>query len=162
MIFYQQLESSKWKFHLALKGPRNKFRLLTTKSQGTKTKLRWQANILLNLMSRLNSLLLSHHIFRSLIGLLRRIIELGHSDITMEASATTTKMAVPREGHLKAALQIFAFLTRSKHKSLIVFNPTIPDTTNLLLTRNIGLQLNMVTARKFCLMHHLPQDDLAS
>ena len=64
--------------------------------------------------------------FQSLIGIMRWIVELGRADLVMETSALASMMALPREGHLKALLQIFAFL-KNKHNSLMVFDPTVPD-----------------------------------
>ncbi len=54
-------------------------------------------------------------------------MELGRSDIAMETSAlASSMMALPREGHLKAIFQMFAFL-KTKHNGVMVFDPTEPD-----------------------------------
>lgn len=44
----------------------------------------------------------------------------------METSALASMMAMPRQGHLKAALHMFAFL-KCKHNAVMVFDPTVPD-----------------------------------
>ena len=64
--------------------------------------------------------------FQSLIGILRWIVELGRADITMETSALASMMALPREGHLREALHMFAFL-KNKHNGVMVFDPSEPD-----------------------------------
>jgi hypothetical protein len=63
--------------------------------------------------------------FQSLIGVLRWIVELGRGDICTEVSAMASMMAMPREGHLKALFQMFAFL-KGKHNGVMVFDPTYP------------------------------------
>ena len=50
--------------------------------------------------------------YQSVIGVLRWIIETGRLDITTEVSMLAAHMAAPREGHLKAALQVFAYLKK--------------------------------------------------
>ena len=72
---------------------------------------------------------LPHHkasYYRSLIGILRWIVELGRADIVMETSAMASMMALPREGHLKTVFQMFAFI-KHKHNGVMVFDPSEPD-----------------------------------
>ena len=64
--------------------------------------------------------------YQSLIGILWWILELGRADITMETSAMTSMMALPRIGHLTTVLQMFAFL-KHKHNGVMVFDPSEPD-----------------------------------
>ena len=64
--------------------------------------------------------------YQSLIGILRWIVELGRADVCMETSAMASMMALPREGHLKTLLHMFAFL-KIKHNGVMVFDPTEPD-----------------------------------
>ena len=64
--------------------------------------------------------------YQSLIGILRWIVELGRIDICMETSALASMMAMLREGHLKAVLQMFSFL-KSKHNGVMVFDASEPD-----------------------------------
>ena len=52
-------------------------------------------------------------------------MELGQADIAVETSALASQMALPREGHMKVVLQMFAFL-QQKHNSQMVFDPTVP------------------------------------
>jgi hypothetical protein len=63
--------------------------------------------------------------YQSLIGILRWIVELGRADLCMETSAMASMMALPRQGHLNAVFQMFAFL-KSKHNGVMVFDPTVP------------------------------------
>ena len=49
--------------------------------------------------------------FHSLIGILRWMVELGRVDICIEVSMMSSRLlALPREGHLKEVLHIFAYL----------------------------------------------------
>ena len=63
--------------------------------------------------------------YQSIIGVLRWIIETGRLDITTEISMLAAHMAAPREGHLKAALQVFAYL-KKKHNARLIYDPTYP------------------------------------
>ena len=51
--------------------------------------------------------------FQELIGILRWAIEIGRVDILTEVSMLSASQASPREGHLKALLQIFTYILRS-------------------------------------------------
>jgi hypothetical protein len=64
--------------------------------------------------------------YQSLIGVLRWAIEIGRIDITTEVSMLATHMAMPREGHLYAVFQVFAYL-KQKHNSRLIFDPTLPS-----------------------------------
>jgi len=64
--------------------------------------------------------------FQGLIGVLRWIIELGRVDIMTPVSLLSRYLALPREGHLEAALHIFAYL-KSHDRSLLVFDDTKPN-----------------------------------
>ena len=68
--------------------------------------------------------------YQSIIGVLRWIIETGRLDITTEVSMLAAHMAAPREGHLRAAFQVFAYL-KLKHNARLIYDPTVPriDTT---------------------------------
>ena len=63
--------------------------------------------------------------YQSIIGVLRWIIETGRLDITTEVSMLAAHMAAPREGHLKAALQVFAYL-KKKHNARLIYDPSYP------------------------------------
>lgn len=63
--------------------------------------------------------------YQSLVGVLRWAIEIGRIDITTEASMLAAHMAMPREGHLYAVFQVFAYL-KQKHNSRLIFDPTQP------------------------------------
>ena len=52
--------------------------------------------------------------YQSVIGALRWIIGAGRLDITTEVSMLAAHMAAPREGHLKSALQVFAYLKKKR------------------------------------------------
>ena len=50
------------------------------------------------------------HYFQSQVGVLKGIVELGRVDIVTEVSLLSSCLALPREGHLEAMLQVFAYL----------------------------------------------------
>ena len=63
--------------------------------------------------------------YMSLIGVLRWIVELGRVDICLEVSMMSSHLALPREGHLRSVLQIFAYL-KKYHNAEMVFDPSDP------------------------------------
>ena len=64
--------------------------------------------------------------FQHLIGVMRWMVEIGRVDIATEVSMLSSYLALPREGHLEAALHIMGYL-KLKHNSRLVFDPTYPD-----------------------------------
>jgi hypothetical protein len=50
---------------------------------------------------------------------------IGRVNICIEVSMMSSHLALPREGHLKVVLHIFAYL-KKHHNSEIVFDPTVP------------------------------------
>ena len=72
--------------------------------------------------------------FQSLIGMLRWIVELGRVDICLEVSMLSSYLASPRTGHLRQALQIFAYL-KKHHNAVMVFDPSDPVIDELLFER---------------------------
>ena len=64
--------------------------------------------------------------YQSLVDVLHCIVEIGRVDIITEVSTLASQMALPREGHLEAALHVFGYL-KSHHNSRQVFDPTYPD-----------------------------------
>jgi hypothetical protein len=63
--------------------------------------------------------------YQGLIGVLRWMCELGRIDILSEVSMLSSHNALPREGHLEAVLDIFAYL--EKHQfAAIVFDDDLP------------------------------------
>ena len=64
--------------------------------------------------------------YQSIIGVMRWMIELGRIDIATEVSQLSSYLAMPRKGHLLAALYVMSYL-RVKHNSRIVLDPTYPD-----------------------------------
>jgi len=64
--------------------------------------------------------------YHSLIGMLRWLVELGRADINTEVSMMSSHLALPREGHLKEVLHIFAHL-KKHHNAEMVFDPSIPE-----------------------------------
>jgi hypothetical protein len=62
---------------------------------------------------------------QSLIGVLRWVVEIGRIDITTEVSMLASHMAMPREGHLYAVFQVFAYF-KAKHNSRLMFDPSYP------------------------------------
>ena len=63
--------------------------------------------------------------YQSQVGVLRWIIEMGRLDITTEVSMLAAHMAAPREGHLRAVYQVFAYL-KNKHNARLIYDPTYP------------------------------------
>eukprot|EP00980_Cylindrotheca_fusiformis_P025104 scaffold13074_cov103-Cylindrotheca_fusiformis.AAC.1 len=64
--------------------------------------------------------------FQQLIGMLRWACELGRTDFLYELSLLSSHLALPREGHLEAAYNIFGYL--AKHlDSTLVFDDKKPE-----------------------------------
>ena len=63
--------------------------------------------------------------YQAYMGVFRWMIELGRVDILTEVSMLSSHQAMPREGHLEACYQIFAFLKRNPNMS-VVFHPSMP------------------------------------
>ena len=61
--------------------------------------------------------------YQSQIRILRWAVELGRVDIITEVSTPASHLALPREGHLDALFQIYAYL-KKRHNSHIVLDPT--------------------------------------
>ncbi len=61
--------------------------------------------------------------YHSLIVVLRWMVELGHVGICIEVSMMSSHLALPRAGHLKEVLHIFAYL-KKHHNSEMVIDPT--------------------------------------
>ena len=53
-------------------------------------------------------------------------VELGRMDIIMEVLLLSSHVALPREGHLEAAVHIMAHVGQ-KYNSRLVFNPSYPE-----------------------------------
>jgi hypothetical protein len=64
--------------------------------------------------------------YQGLIGVLRWICEIGRIDILTEVSMLSSFNAMPREGHLSAALDVFAYLTQHQ-QAAILFDETEPN-----------------------------------
>ena len=67
--------------------------------------------------------------YQSLIGTLRWIVEMGQMDISMDVSALSSFVVMPREGHMQQVLHIFAYL-KIHHNARLVFDPSYPDIDN--------------------------------
>ena len=63
--------------------------------------------------------------YATLIGMMRWMVELGRVDIAVEVSLLSSFLAMPREGHMAAALHIMSYL-RHKHNSRLVLDPSYP------------------------------------
>ena len=63
--------------------------------------------------------------YQSIIGVMRWVIELGRIDIATEISLLSSYLAMPREGHLDAAINVMAYL-KLHHNSRLVLDPTYP------------------------------------
>ena len=64
--------------------------------------------------------------FMQLIGILRWMVELGRIDISTEVSMLASHAALPRVGHLDAAIHIFSYLKHKKN-SVMMFDPLTPS-----------------------------------
>lgn len=64
--------------------------------------------------------------YQSLIGVLRWLVEMGRIDITMEVSAMSSFVAMPREGHMQQLYRMFSYL-KSNHNARLVLDPSYPD-----------------------------------
>eukprot|EP00804_Cyclotella_cryptica_P021849 CCRYP_000809-RA/>CCRYP_000809-RA protein AED:0.35 eAED:0.35 QI:0/0/0/1/0/0.33/3/0/307 len=64
--------------------------------------------------------------YMQLIGVLRWMCELGRIDICTKVSMLSSFAAMPRKGHLEAALHVFSYL-KSKSNSRLIFDPKEPD-----------------------------------
>ena len=64
--------------------------------------------------------------YQRLISILHWIVELGRVDIITEVSLLASQMAMPRKGHLDAALHVIVHL-KPRSNACLVFNPTYPD-----------------------------------
>ena len=62
--------------------------------------------------------------FQNLIGVLRRIIELGRIDIAYEVSSLSKFLAKPQTGHIYQALYIFKYL-ETHIKKRFVLRPSV-------------------------------------
>jgi hypothetical protein len=60
--------------------------------------------------------------YRSQVGVLRWIIEMGRLNITTKMSMLAEHMAVPREGHL---IHVFAYL-KYEHNASLIYDPSYP------------------------------------
>ena len=64
--------------------------------------------------------------FLSLIGIMGWMIKIGCIDINTEVSLLSSHSAMPRQGHLEAALHIMGHL-KLRHDTRFAFNPSYPN-----------------------------------
>jgi hypothetical protein len=64
--------------------------------------------------------------YQSIIGVMRWMVELGRIDIATEVSQLSSYLAMPRRGHMEAALHIMSYL-KVKHNSRLVLDPSYPE-----------------------------------
>ena len=72
--------------------------------------------------------------YQSFIGVLGWIVELGRVDVCLEVSMMSSHIALPREGHLRAFLQIFVYL-KKHHNTKMVYDPSQPEIDNAAFDR---------------------------
>ena len=60
--------------------------------------------------------------YQNMVGILRWACEIGRLDVLLETSLLSQYMVAPRMGHLKQALNVFAYL-KSHDRSWLVFDP---------------------------------------
>ena len=63
--------------------------------------------------------------FQSLIGIMRRMVEIGRIDIATEISLISSHLVMPREGHIEAAIHVISYL-HLKQNSSLVFDQSYP------------------------------------
>ena len=63
--------------------------------------------------------------YQSLVGILRWMVELGRMDICLEVSMMSSHLALPREGHMKQILHMFAYL-KKHHNAEVILDPSDP------------------------------------
>ena len=63
--------------------------------------------------------------YKSLVGMLRWIVEICRVEIVTEVSMMASQMPMPKEVHLEAVLHLFVCL-RQKYNSRMAFDPTYP------------------------------------
>jgi hypothetical protein len=66
------------------------------------------------------------NMYQSQVGVLQWIVELGRVDIITEVSTLASFLANPRQGHLEAMLQVFAYL-QNKHNARTIYDPSYPE-----------------------------------
>jgi hypothetical protein len=63
--------------------------------------------------------------YQSVVQIMRWMVELGRVDIITEISMLASHLALPRVGHMEAALHVMAYL-KQKYNSRLVLDPTYP------------------------------------
>ena len=63
--------------------------------------------------------------YNSIIGVMRWMVEIGRVDINTEVSALSSFLALPRRGHMEAALHIMSYL-KIRHNSRLALDPSYP------------------------------------
>jgi hypothetical protein len=63
--------------------------------------------------------------YHQLIGMLRWAVELGRVDILLEVSLLSSHLANPREGHLEAVYNVFAYLNKQQHPPIVLDDKVI-------------------------------------
>ena len=65
--------------------------------------------------------------YQTMIGVMRRMVEIGRIDIANDCSLLSSHLAYPRKEHFERALHMMGYL-KWKHNSWLFFDPTYPDT----------------------------------
>ena len=63
--------------------------------------------------------------FQTIIGVMRCMVELGRTDISVKVSQLSSFLAMSRQGHLVNALHIMSYLN-IRHNSRLVLDPSYP------------------------------------
>ena len=64
--------------------------------------------------------------YNSIIGVMRWMVELGRIDICTEISCLASYLAMPRKGHLDAAIHVMSYL-KQKHNTRLILDPSYPQ-----------------------------------
>ena len=64
--------------------------------------------------------------YLTVIGILRKMIELGSINIITEVSLLSSHVSLPREGHLEAAINVVAHVGQ-RYYFRLVYDPSYPE-----------------------------------
>ena len=64
--------------------------------------------------------------YLTILGILRWMVELGRIDLITKVSLLSSHVALPKEGHLEAAMHVIAHVCQ-KYNSRLVYDPSYPE-----------------------------------
>mmetsp|Transcript_34844 Transcript_34844/g.53424 ORF Transcript_34844/g.53424 Transcript_34844/m.53424 type:complete len:131 (-) Transcript_34844:586-978(-) len=69
-------------------------------------------------------------------GVARWAVETGRTDMLYEVSLLSSQLALPRKGHMKALMGIFAYLDKNPHAMLVFDDATLKINPNTITETN--------------------------